>query len=464
MEELKYDHILSDRQKFIQAGTRNGSEFNYFDTTTTKYFKIMFYFNNIDSDNMSEAPGGLLAPSWLKGVNINSNEINLWKHNSAWSYLVMNGETTRADYLQQFITLLSNINTESPWYFSELSGVGEALNRTQINDNGFVFQEERKKLTIKCLPDSYDDRISTLLDLYRAIVWSWQTKRSVLPANLRKFDMGVYIYSDPIQNVHKKKISNGFFSDLLEGIPLVGTEAEYEYATIDFNDTENYKTSFKYIEFHNCEIDYNSGTSVLDGLNNKEGLYPTYDINIYYDDCYENRYNEFLARKIGDFVWVDTHDEDKDLISEDDRIALLNKMNERNGLNKGSALDNALDQLKGVAIGAVDSFVERVTLGNLYGLSISRLTDQYNSMMNGDVFSTIHSVGQYIRNNKPARSRTVSNLGDIYPDAEKDTTSISVKNIHPAEPKGFSKPKAFNIFSANSKLNYFNPNTISSNL
>ena len=48
---LTYESVLEDRQKFIQAGTRNGSDFNFFDTPVTKYFKILFYFENKNSDS-----------------------------------------------------------------------------------------------------------------------------------------------------------------------------------------------------------------------------------------------------------------------------------------------------------------------------------------------------------------------------------------------------------------------------
>ena len=108
----------------------------------------------------------------------------------------------RAELLVEFVNLLSNINSESPWYFDEISGLEAALERKSLTERDFKFEEQRQKISIKCKPDSFDDRIATLLDLYRSITYSWALKREVIPSNLRKFDMGIYIFSDPIIPIH----------------------------------------------------------------------------------------------------------------------------------------------------------------------------------------------------------------------------------------------------------------------
>jgi hypothetical protein len=66
-----------------------------------------------------------------------------------------------------------------------------------------------------------------------------------------------------------------------------------------------FTSSYKLIEFHNCEIDYNSVKSGLSALNNKEGWSPEYTIDIMFDDCYEHNYNAFMMRTIGDIIKSD---------------------------------------------------------------------------------------------------------------------------------------------------------------
>ena len=413
---LTYESVLEDRQKFIQAGTRNGSDFNFFDTPGTKFFKLVFYFYNSDvnaRDFGMTGHGGFLAPTWMEAVGDKNDIPYMHNFNSAWSYLHVNDEIERRDQLEKFINLLSNINTESPWYFSELSGLGEALNRTQIGNNNFIFEEQRKKITIKCLPDAYDDRISTLMDLYRSIVWSWQTKREIVPSNLRKFDMGVYIFNDPIKNFHKLD-TRGF-------IKLIKTKDTYEYASFDDNDNLSdsiYKTSYKYIEFHNCEFDYNSGTAVYDSLNNKEGIVPTFDINIFYDDCYETRYNEFLIESIGDMIIYDVVSrEDANFHNEQinyHKQKAAQDLDKRANIDKKGFLKNAVNNLIGAGTSAVNSFVKKIALGNLHSLRLSDLAKLGESVLEGDVFSTASSVRKFISDDKTAASKTKDHIGEIF--------------------------------------------------
>ena len=295
MDEIKYNNLLSyasylnDVRKFTQSGTKSGGNFNIFDTPAYHFFKIFFHFHNGDINNEPE-DSGLLAPTWqIPDILKEENADLLREQNTAWAYLRNNIEIERSDKLQLFVELLSNINTESPWYFNSISGLDAALERKPATDGIFKIDEERKKISITCLPDAYDTRIGTLLDLYKEIVWSWQLKREILPANLRKFDMSIYIFSAPISNIIRPKQS-------ISG-----------YVDAEFNpNSSSYITSYKYIEFHNCEFDYNSGVSGYTTLNNAEGISPTYTINIFFDDFYENRYNEFIMKNIGDMIAIDS--------------------------------------------------------------------------------------------------------------------------------------------------------------
>lgn len=367
---VSYENIVKDIRKFRAAGGRRRiDEFNFFDVPGHKYFKIFFYFQNGDSDhNESIADSsGLLAPTWLtnyEGGGINDS--NYYMHNSAWSYLKMNHEDERADLLEQFIVLLSNINVESPWYFSEILGLDNAIERTQTNSRDFKFDEQRKKISIKCLHDSFDDRLGTLLDLYRAVVWSWTHKKEILPSNLRKFDMGIYIFETPTTGfsmdyvypfiLEKQRedekyytVANLFgeqkdkFDEYAERIgswlkpkskdssdvkvtdenagkvqPFPKNDEEWDdpienkqfigYGSMSHSpNSYGAMGSCKYIEFHNCEIDYNSSKGNYATISNSEGLNPEYTIDIYFDECYEMRNNEFLLRRIGDFVIQDLY-------------------------------------------------------------------------------------------------------------------------------------------------------------
>lgn len=440
---LSYSQIIKDRNNFRKAGTKSGGDFNYFDIPGLKFFKIFFYFNNGDSDGIANdtTSGGLLAPTW---ESKDANASNRHEYNSAWSYLKMNCEDDRADLLQQFVNLLSNISSESPWYFSELTGIDEALDRKTIMEKDFKIEEARHKISIKCLPDSYDNRIGTLLDLYRSIVWSWQLKKEILPSNLRKFDMGVFIYNDPVSNFallderdtelkatpgrlypDETDLISSFFNSKDKKDPNNTSKINYEYSLLGpENEGNEYKSSYKYIEFHNCEIDYNSAKTPWGTLSNIEGVSPQYNIDIYFDDCYEYGYNEFNMKSFGDLIIWDYDyklgmekymQNSNDVAAEKSLDERLNYYTETNGVRYsnipnphtpqykkgimekiGGAVMNAAAQVVNVASDAVTGIVKKAVLGNLYTFSLTRMVGQAKSLMQGNVWSTARNVSEYV--------------------------------------------------------------------
>ena len=313
---LSYGQFLKDSLNFRRSGTYNDvNEFNIYDFPSHKYFKILFYFGNIgEKSNVYGEANGLLHPTWnlfkqeksesydvgggiktsnpfstpasaLNEQNKPTNTIPYYEYNSAWSYLKLNDENERAEKLEKFVTLLSNINCYSPWYFTSIGGIDTALERKGPDDKEVKF-DETKKFTITCMPDSFDNRIGTLLELYRDIVWSWQNKKEIIPSNLRKFDMALYIFESPVHFWH---------------------DYDKEHDTSLENNDNYYKPSYKMLEFHDCEFSYNSIKSGFSDVNNQTGFKPTYTIEISYNDCYEISYNEHIMREIGDIIETDIY-------------------------------------------------------------------------------------------------------------------------------------------------------------
>lgn len=379
---ISYSDLLKSRDQFRKSGTSGGSDFNLYDTPGHKYFKLFFYFNNEDSDG-SGMDNGLLSPTWLEK---NLSEKTYYMYNSAWSYLKMNAEDDRADLLEKFINLLSNINSESPWYFSEMSGLDAAMERKQVMADNFALEAARPKITIKCLPDAFDDRISSLLDMYRSIVWDWRTKREVLPANLRKFDMGILIFETANAPFHMRKYAD------------INNDADY--ALVLGNEQTQNRTSYKYIELHNCEIDYGSSKALYSALNNKEGFSPEYNIDIHFDDCYESRFNEFAVSEFGDCILKLSDTESSD-------------SNNNQKINR--FLANATAQLVATGASAVNSLLKKAVLGNLYKFSLTRIGNQLKQLASGDVISTVRNAQEYIRDYNQRNPKLEQVGGDMFP-------------------------------------------------
>lgn len=327
-----YKQFLLDRMNFLKSGTKNGDAFNLYDSQSHLYFKIFFDFNYNLGDNPAGKRGLLYLPYEPDSDNMDmvgkeSSDINelgkLLNADTAWNYLQLNGERERAYKLMKFVKLLSDISTKSPWYFTSVSGLETALTREQFGNHEFKIEEESKKITIKCLPDAYDNRIGTLIDLYRNIVWSHSSKREIVPANLRKFDMSIYIFSDTIGSMHgvtnnsTEAIDENNLRDTTRDTANPENPNLYKVnldanASIDVGEIDKlngaptrYIVGHKYIEFHNCEFNFNSSSSGYGEISNSEGYSPEYTIEISFDNAYEQRYDEIFDMIIGDFIEYD---------------------------------------------------------------------------------------------------------------------------------------------------------------
>ena len=469
-ELLSYKNILSDIKNFKRAGTiyaDKAGDFNLYDTPSHKYFKILFYFGSTPELFATDYSSGLLAPTW-EYFNKNNSKKDYYNYNSAWAYLKMNNEEERAEKIEHFVTLLSDISSNSPWYFYSIGGVQEALER-KVTEDGKLEMSEPKKLTITCLPDAFDNRIGTLLELYRDVTWSWTHKKEVIPANLRKFDMAVYIFESMTNNMHKD-------TDVLA--------------------SENgYNVSYKMIEFHDCEFNYNSVKSGWSELNNETGFSPKYTIDISYNDCYEISYNDIMMRKIGDVILTDLLNsandneyeskpqtnsnkletellnrrwpEYKDIIKDNKKIIYFGNIGERNGTATENIIEKvkyeyqpgfvetAVGQVAGHLVKDVKSLFNKAILGNLHTASLTQIGLQLSEAAKGNLIKTGMTIAQYaktIKNNNNEVEAPTGNIypfekttkqkptGDIYPDNNSNTVTEPNGNIYPFEKTTKQKP------------------------
>lgn len=477
---LSYTNILDDIKQYKSSGTKFGHDFNIMDTPSQKYFKILFYFGSAPEDFSPYESSGLLAPTWevfeaISGNYDNNAELSdeekieyseieslfsenthYYDFNSAWAFLKLNGENERAEKLEHFVTLLSDISSKSPWYFSSVSGVQEALER-KFAEDGKLDMNERKKITISCLPDAFDNRIGTLLELYRDVTWSWTHKKEIIPANLRKFDMAIYIFEAPEHNWHNN------------------------YEIIGTKNPSKFKVGYKMIEFHDCEFNYNSIKNAWSTLDNQTGIQPTYQIDINYNDCYEVSYNDIMMRTIGDVILTDLVNSslnDNDYVSnaQTDNQSVIDKLNakihpdyntgdsssdsiesrltpnmittfgnleKRKGKQSDDVnveykveyepgfIGNAVGQVVGHAKQWVKSKINRAILGNLYTFSLTQMRDQARDLLSGNLIKTGMSIAEYIREanaRKEAKNKLKPN-GDIFPEPNK-SLPLTPRNLY----------------------------------
>lgn len=390
--------VLQSRDLFRRAGGRQDTinpGFSDTDTPATLYFKIFFCFRNGRLLDITEPmPEGFQLGSQGSLTSVSQN--------SALNYLYTNGEFERANMLKQFVVLLSNINMYSPWYFQSISGMDQLLQHTELGGNEFTpVSDEAKGITIKCLEDAYDQRIGTLLDLYKAACFSQQLHKEIVPANLRKFDMVIYLFSTPIKGVNGN----------LEQSALKDT-------------TDNTIISSKLIEMKNCEISLSSNSTAYSELSNVEGIKPEYTIAIKCDAAYEQRYNKILNTYIGDLVEWDTN-------------YRLNLEDQRIKYDRNDWVESSISNLvNNIAESAGDSIGE-----SLGSTKISKMMQKFGiSSMVDKVNAKVKDVVQKfdpIRNGKALVNEGISSLSQAMNNAVSDITFGNIYHDDKFINKGF---------------------------
>lgn len=472
-DQRGYENIYNTIKKFKQVGRSEPGD--VFDTPTLKFFKIFFHFGDVEAymtanpldldGEKTERDGinspifsdaGLLIPTFLledkegftfekeitSGGTVISHDYQYYRYNSAWAYLKNNGEQERAYMLKHFITLLSDISTNYPWYFPVIEGLDTAVNREIGGEKGFMLNPERPKITIKCLQDAVDDRIGTLLDLYRAITYSWASKREILPSNLRKFNMSIYVFEAPMANVTKKLNTLQEYVPQLSDFTNYGTKfgwiakdptvtAPKERYTIDPETKEKKKndptsnmdgelfTSYKLFEFHNCEIDYNTTKSALATLDNTGGIQPVYELGIYFDDCYEHRFNSFHGAELGDMLLLDTATV---FISSE-----LEYMHD--SLSDGEKSNSTLTKARNTVNKVLDDFADRLNVLSKHAKGLKDMWCGFGAMADG-------ALKQLSQNGLPAGLEIKGDgfLADLanggLQGAENTLKSLALGNLH----------------------------------
>ena len=142
----------------------------------------------------------------------------------------------------------------------------------------------------------------------------------------------------------------------------------------------------------------------------QEGFAQEYTIDIYFDDCYETRYNEFIAQSIGDMVMWDIDNTSSYTVDTFEQNKRLSELESRSNVYKS----NFLTELGGAGARFVNETINKIKLGNLYSFSLSDIKDQIQLAKEGHLLSTIGSARTYIENDKKAKLEYVKQIGNLF--------------------------------------------------
>lgn len=161
-----------------------------YDEPTYLTFRVEFIFENPSGiNNLNDMPMPLL--------NQNDDILVSRENYSTYDYLIEQKEGDRADLLRAFIQKLKSVQTNYPFYFKSVEGLGNLL---KVNPtSGRRVKDGENVLTFKCY-EGLDLKITELLNIYRKIAWDDVYQRWMLPDMMRYFQMKIYI--SEIRNFH----------------------------------------------------------------------------------------------------------------------------------------------------------------------------------------------------------------------------------------------------------------------
>lgn len=251
--------LNEDIHRFLAIQQDSGGDlFSVLTDPTNLGFKLFFHFSS---------QSGLLASETYT--------------NSALAYLARIGDMTRYNLLKRFISVLSMVNSISPWVFQSIDGLGE------IYKKPFDEMTYSKSLTISCL-ETIDFRISALNDVWRRIVWDSHRKIYILPENLRQFSMSVYVYdtalrmaSVPSNNSTSINSYNFMNHAILEPSPslndnsnqLVNSNSDYKISSVA-------EINHVLFDIGYCTFSIDSGSSTFTTVSNADQSQAVQDLII----------------------------------------------------------------------------------------------------------------------------------------------------------------------------------------
>jgi hypothetical protein len=463
--------MAADKNRINFLSSFRNSRQGAYEDPTYFGFKIFFVFDDKTIDGETGLPDSPLfvdsayndiidrfGISGLKGSGQGASAIAF---HSAQSYLISReaGFTKkRADILNQFKSLLRQVNNQTPWFFQSIKGLDKLASVAKpgyggVNsktDGSFSpYRTYNKSLTIDCL-ESLNIRITALAELYRQATFDYEYMRELVPRNLRKFKM--YIYVSEVRNFNKTNRLSGASTSLrsLEStsnlltngmnpgnsigdsggqignsIPEISKNSTVSDilnksgVSNDFNQLANQTdqagiTPFLVFECSQCEFDFDSSTPITDNLENGSGnaSAATQSFKIYVDRVRTRIQMPNIRDDANFLILSDGYDQSRSSFKKVDRQSAPSTNGLTSSLIQGGEdlltnfVGNSVNDLINTQVNRLSRILsgpDSLLLGNVYSFSpgaivnrpsfdsVSQLADQFRNGL--DLGSTILGGG-----------------------------------------------------------------------
>ena len=255
---------------------------------------------------------------------------------SAIGYLNTIGEANRVQYFKAFVLGMLEIQNTRPYYFQTIQGLLESWQKSfEFSVDPFTGTKGEDGITIGCL-EAIDLKITALFNLYKMAVYDSMHKRMIVPENLLRFD--VYIY---VQEIRKFKTVRNWLKAL-----------NPSDATPSTNDYVNGNTSQVGFKFTQCLWIPGASGKVFEGVTNVGGEIATTEMKFSYANMESvSQYSGFNSSLPSDRIQANNDPSFKDKVKQFGKDLLMDQV------------DGAINLAERTA----SSFLQNLTLGNVYG-------------------------------------------------------------------------------------------------
>lgn len=395
---------------------RKGLQSNYGKYNDPTYLGFVLLFNDYDTEK---------SPLLVRDEK---------KVGSTLNYLASINDGQRFQYLKLFQELLLDTNYWMPWYWQTIEGIDKIWDYNELKDPYKGGDDAIVKITTL---ESIDLRITALMDLYRKACFDYEFRREIVPSNLRKFQVTIFI-----QEIRNIQINFGSTANALNaynnatqafgGSPLTlpfetpQQKAARDTARVSNEFGANLMFTLKYCEF---QPDKSSGNFA--SVNMAGGEAASQIVQFRYDSIDESYLNPTITNTPPGYSTAGNNYPFLDNLPDPEKgsgMSFLEKARkladdpdftrdiaQSGAKNAGEALANAalntLDTVATNGVNAAEGAFNRLLLGNVYGFSPSNVL---SSLQQGSLLSLgpqFQAAAQNVSNNN---QNSPNNLGNNF--------------------------------------------------
>lgn len=353
---------------------------------------------------------------------------------SALNYLSSIDDGPRFQYLKLFQELLLDTNYWMPWYWQSIEGIDKIWDYDALKDPYKGGDDAIVKITTL---ESIDLRITALMDLYRKSCFDYEFRREIIPANLRKFQVTIFI-----QEIRNIQVEFGTINNALNAyngatqafgrdpvsLPFETPQqkAAKETARVSNEFGANLMFTLKYCEFQPDKSSGNFGTVSMSG-----GEPAAQIVQFKYDSIDESYLNPTITNAPPGYSTAGNNYPFLDNLPDPESGSGMSFMEKAKKLaqdpdyakdvansaakNAGTALANsalsAADTLAKKGVDAAAGQINRLLLGNVFGFSPS---NALTSLQQGSLLSLGPQFQNIAQNASNSDKNTPSNLGNNF--------------------------------------------------